>query len=98
MAKLLRSGQVFYSRLLGINFPGVQVKDDRTALFVDFPHAKTGVCVGKQPEIAAAAEGEAPAVHFQHAHRKLVKLVGNLVGNQWSIGNAVVRMKTNREN
>src|SRR5687767_13924380 len=97
MAKLLRSRQIFYSRLLWVDFPGVQVKDDRAALFVDFSHAKTRVGVRKQPEIAATVERKTTPVHLQHAHRKFVQLIGNFVGTQRCVGDAVVGMKTERE-
>src|SRR5829696_4866281 len=98
MSKLLRSGQIFYSWLLGVDFPGVQVKDGRAPLIVDFAHAETRVGVGKQPEITAAAKREPPPVHLQHAHWKFVQLVCDFVGSKWSVGDAVIRVKTYREN
>src|SRR5215212_6909262 len=98
MAKLLRSGQIFYSWLPRIDFPGVEIKDDRPPLLVHFSHAKTGIGVRKQPKIAAAAERKPAPVHFQDAHGKFVKLFRNLVRAERRVRNAVIRMKTYREN
>src|SRR5215216_6313438 len=98
MAKLLRSGQVFYPRLFRVKFPGMQVKYGRAALFVDFPHAIARVGVRKQAKITTAAKRKTPPVHLQHAHGKLVKLIRDLVGAERSVRDAVVWMKTYREN
>src|ERR1043165_9386999 len=97
MAKLLRSRQIFYPRLFRIDLPGMQVEHDRAALLIHFAHAETRVLVRKHPEITAAAKREPTPRHFQHAHRKLITLVRDLVRHERLVGNAVVRMKTDRE-
>src|SRR5687767_6748291 len=97
MAELLGSGQIFYPRLLGIQLPGMQVKDHRTSLLVHFSHAEASVRVGKQAEVTATAEWKAPAIKFHHAHRKLVEFVSDFIGSQRRVRDAVVRMKAHGE-
>src|ERR1051326_6172948 len=97
MTKLLRSRQIFYARLSRIDLPGIQGKNDGLALLIHFAHAEAAVGLRKQPEIPATAERKPPARHFQNAHRKLVKTVRDLVRHERRVGDAVVRMKTDRK-
>src|SRR6185503_4540430 len=94
MSKLLRSRQVFHAGLFRIQLPGMQVKHRCAPLLINFPHAVARVAVGKQAEVPPAAERKATAKHFEHAHRKLVKLIRDFVRTEWRVGYAVVGMKT----
>src|SRR5689334_13133997 len=97
MAKLLRSRQIFYPRLLGIDLPGMQIENNRAALLIDFAHAEPRVLIRKQTEVTAAAKRKAPARHLQNAHWKFIQLVRDLVWNQRRVGDAVVWMKSDRK-
>ena len=83
------------ARLLRVEFPGMNIKNNGAFFTVAFSDAGLNVSIWKKSEISAARTRKADPSPFRATHREFHQLLRDGIRTQWSVGNAVIGMKTN---
>ena len=83
----------FQARLLRVEFPGVNIKNNGAFFTVAFPDAGFNVSIREKPEICPTRTRETRASPLRAAQREFHQLFSNGERFERSVGDAVVGMK-----